>query len=71
MTDQDFSSAEKRQRFADTVNTLLRVGIIPIINENDVMSTRTTPLTDQVCLWSFFLAIQAKFASISHLDCSC
>ena len=47
MTDQDFSSREKRQQFSATVNTLLKIGIVPVLNENDVMSSRTTPLVDQ------------------------
>lgn len=33
-------------QFASTINTLLSIGIIPIINENDVMTNRETPLTD-------------------------
>ncbi|CEO96297.1 unnamed protein product (mitochondrion) [Plasmodiophora brassicae] len=44
--DSDFSSPEKRKSFASTINTLLSIGIIPIINENDVMTNRETPLTD-------------------------
>eukprot|EP00474_Spongospora_subterranea_P009660 CRZ10118.1 hypothetical protein [Spongospora subterranea] len=45
--DSNFNSPQKRQQFRSTMDTLLSVGIIPILNENDVMSGRETPLTDE------------------------
>jgi hypothetical protein len=48
VTEHDISSVEKRQQFADTVNTLLEIGIVPVINENDVVRSRPPSEDDQV-----------------------
>lgn len=45
-TDADFRVPLVRENMKQTVKTLLDVGIIPIINENDVISRRKTPLVD-------------------------
>eukprot|EP00005_Dracoamoeba_jomungandri_P003309 CAMPEP_0174255762 /NCGR_PEP_ID=MMETSP0439-20130205/5068_1 /TAXON_ID=0 /ORGANISM="Stereomyxa ramosa, Strain Chinc5" /LENGTH=722 /DNA_ID=CAMNT_0015338089 /DNA_START=37 /DNA_END=2205 /DNA_ORIENTATION=- len=47
VTDDDFSSEERRENLKETLNTLLKFGAVPIINENDVISTRKTPLRDE------------------------
>lgn len=44
--DSNFNSPQKRTQFKSTMETLLSLGIIPILNENDVMSGRELPLTD-------------------------
>lgn len=40
LTEDDFESASKRENLRDTLDTLLQLGMIPIINENDVISSR-------------------------------
>jgi len=47
VTDNDFRVAEARKYLRETIDTLLKWDIIPIINENDVISTRKTPLVDE------------------------
>ncbi|GLD96636.1 hypothetical protein PINS_up005319 [Pythium insidiosum] len=46
-SDADFRVPSVRENMKKTVRTLLDVGIIPVINENDVITRRKTPLTDQ------------------------
>jgi glutamate 5-kinase len=43
LLDDDFR--EKKSHIRDTLLDLMESGVIPIINENDVMSLRKTPLT--------------------------
>ncbi|KAF0687515.1 Aste57867_20754 [Aphanomyces stellatus] len=45
-SDTDFQVPQIRENVKQTILSLLQVGIIPIINENDVVSQRTVPLTD-------------------------
>ncbi|ETV70632.1 hypothetical protein, variant [Aphanomyces astaci] len=45
-SDTDFQVPETRENVKQTILSLLQVGIIPIINENDVVSQRKAPLTD-------------------------
>lgn len=40
VTEDDFDSEEKRSNLRRSLNILLNLGMIPIINENDVVSTR-------------------------------
>eukprot|EP00301_Raphidiophrys_heterophryoidea_P026012 c8867_g1_i2.p1 GENE.c8867_g1_i2~~c8867_g1_i2.p1 ORF type:complete len:554 (-),score=161.04 c8867_g1_i2:131-1792(-) len=47
VTDDDFLNDVSRNNFKNTVNNLLHHGVIPIINENDVVSLRSTPLRDE------------------------
>jgi delta-1-pyrroline-5-carboxylate synthetase len=47
LTDEDFLSEERRANLRNTIEELLNVGAIPILNENDVISTRKTPYTDE------------------------
>jgi len=47
VTDADFSNDASREAFRGTVNHLLGLGIVPILNENDAISTRHTPLRDE------------------------
>ncbi len=46
LTDEDFLSEERRANLRQTIEELLQAGAIPILNENDVISTRKTPYTD-------------------------
>jgi glutamate 5-kinase len=43
-SDADFRKPRVRENLKKTVRTLLGVGIIPVINENDVITARKTPL---------------------------
>ncbi|OQR93373.1 delta-1-pyrroline-5-carboxylate synthetase [Achlya hypogyna] len=45
-SDTDFRVPQIRANVKDTILALLKVGIIPVINENDVVSQRRVPLTD-------------------------
>lgn len=45
-SDADFRIPSVRENLKTTVRTLLDVGIIPVINENDVISRRKTPLIE-------------------------
>lgn len=40
LTDEDFLNAERRANLRDTINELIRLGAVPILNENDVISSR-------------------------------
>ena len=42
----DFADPVQRSNFSHTTQALLKVGVIPVINENDVMSRRETHLRD-------------------------
>eukprot|EP01084_Bolivina_argentea_P297062 511709_1 len=46
LTDDDFSIYERRQNVKNTINNLLEYNVVPILNENDVISTRKTPYRD-------------------------
>ena len=46
VTDEDFSSVQRRENVRKTLDQLMSVGIVPILNENDVISSRSTPLVD-------------------------
>ncbi|KAF1323868.1 Delta-1-pyrroline-5-carboxylate synthetase, partial [Globisporangium splendens] len=51
-SDADFRIPTVRQNLKKTVRTLLDVGIIPVINENDVITLRKTPLIqDKKIAW--------------------
>ncbi|RLN71426.1 hypothetical protein BBJ29_007262 [Phytophthora kernoviae] len=43
-SDADFREPRVRENLSRTLTTLLDVGIIPVINENDVITRRTAPL---------------------------
>ncbi|KAK1930728.1 Delta-1-pyrroline-5-carboxylate synthase 1 [Phytophthora citrophthora] len=43
-SDADFREPQVRENLKQTLRTLLDVGIIPVINENDVITRRTAPL---------------------------
>ncbi|GMF23843.1 unnamed protein product [Phytophthora lilii] len=43
-SDADFREPKVRENLKRTLRTLLDVGIIPVINENDVITRRTAPL---------------------------
>ena len=47
VTDADFRSAKRRKNLRVTLEHLLSLGVVPIINENDVISTRKTPTRDE------------------------
>ncbi|CAH0475475.1 unnamed protein product [Peronospora belbahrii] len=46
-SDADFREPQVRANLQQTVRALLDVGIIPVINENDVITRRTTPLMNE------------------------
>ena len=39
LTGSDVNDSERRQHFCDTMNRLMEMGVIPIINENDTVTT--------------------------------
>lgn len=47
VTDADFGSRKRRKNLRTTIDYLLSLGVVPIINENDVISTRKTPTRDE------------------------
>jgi len=47
LTDDDFQSSETRENLKRTLNRLLTAGIVPVLNENDVVSIRKTPVRDE------------------------
>nr|ALP82445.1 delta 1-pyrroline-5-carboxylate synthase [Lycoris radiata] len=46
VTDSDFKDSDFRKQLTETVNTLLRLKVIPVFNENDAISTRKAPYED-------------------------
>lgn len=44
LTDEDFSTRERYLSLRNTLNTLLEIGVIPIINENDAIATHDLKL---------------------------
>ncbi|CAH0492188.1 unnamed protein product [Peronospora farinosa] len=51
-SDADFREPQVRSNLQRTVRALLDVGIIPVINENDIITRRTTPLiTENKIAW--------------------
>eukprot|EP01087_Luapelamoeba_hula_P023602 TRINITY_DN869_c0_g2_i1.p1 TRINITY_DN869_c0_g2~~TRINITY_DN869_c0_g2_i1.p1 ORF type:complete len:780 (-),score=111.93 TRINITY_DN869_c0_g2_i1:7-2346(-) len=46
VTDSDFKNEMRIENLRMTINHLLGQGAVPILNENDVISTRSTPLRD-------------------------
>jgi glutamate 5-kinase len=47
LTEEDFSSRQRYLNLRHTLTTLLDMGVIPIINENDTVSTTELELTDR------------------------
>ncbi|KAG6584488.1 putative delta-1-pyrroline-5-carboxylate synthetase [Phytophthora cinnamomi] len=67
-SDADFREPQIRENLKRTLRTLLEVGIIPIINENDVITRRTAPLLsgDKMAWDNDSLA--SLFAQEMHVD---
>lgn len=63
VTKDNFDDPEKKQNINQTINTLLKNNIIPIINENDSVSTEEIQFGDNDQL----SAILAKNLSVDHL----
>lgn len=51
--DDDFQDEGKSKSFRKTLTELLKVGILPIVNENDVMTSRNVPVIaeDNLIFW--------------------
>jgi delta-1-pyrroline-5-carboxylate synthetase len=47
LTENDFKNIEIRKHVQETLEILLKWNVVPIINENDVISTRSTPIRDE------------------------
>jgi glutamate 5-kinase len=47
LTEEDFSSRKRYLNLRHTLTTLLEIGVIPIINENDTVSTTELEVTDR------------------------
>lgn len=67
-SDADFRIPAVRQNLTKTVRTLLEVGIIPVINENDVISSRQTPLMVQNKIAWDNDSLASLFARELHVD---
>ena len=59
LTADDFEDAAKYENFSNTLNRLLQLGALPIINENDTVSTAELGIGDNDTL-SALVAIGAK-----------
>ncbi|PON65660.1 Delta l-pyrroline-5-carboxylate synthetase [Trema orientale] len=46
VTDHDFRDKDFRKQLSETVNSLLTLKVVPILNENDAVSTRRAPYED-------------------------
>jgi len=46
VTNEDFQVEERRENLRDTIADLLSLGVLPILNENDVISTGKLPCRD-------------------------
>ncbi|PRP78365.1 gamma-glutamyl phosphate reductase [Planoprotostelium fungivorum] len=77
VTDDDFRIKDRRNNLRNTIDQLLKAGVIPVLNENDVTSHASTPLVglsessakkDFLCLWdNDSLACLTGLASNSNL----
>ena len=47
LTEEDFSNRKRYLNLRHTLMTLLEMGVIPIINENDTVSTTELEVTDR------------------------
>src|SRR5206468_11536731 len=47
LTEEDFSSRKRYLNLRHTLTTLLEMGVIPVINENDTVSTTELEITDR------------------------
>lgn len=47
LTEEDFSSRKRYLNLRHTLTTLLDMGVIPVINENDTVSTKELEITDR------------------------
>src|SRR5205814_10398729 len=47
LTEEDFSNRKRYLNLRHTLTTLLEMGVIPIINENDTVSTTELEVTDR------------------------
>ena len=59
LTGSDFSSEERHKNFENTINRLLDLGALPIINENDTVSTEEIKVGDNDTL-SSLVAVSVK-----------
>ena len=46
LTDDDFKFSERKSNLKQTLDRLMTYSVVPILNENDVISTRTEPYRD-------------------------
>lgn len=53
LTEDDFVTEKRTQYIKQTLNNLLQIKIVPILNENDVVTIRDTPVRDEndVIFW--------------------
>eukprot|EP01080_Neovahlkampfia_damariscottae_P009308 gene9308-1396_t len=47
LTDEDMKMKDRSESLTSTIEDLLSYGVVPVINENDAISTRTTPIRDE------------------------
>lgn len=51
LTEMDLHSKEKRKNLRETISTLLSLGIVPIVNENDVLGPQRANPHDKALFW--------------------
>ena len=59
LTGEDFNAPDRHGNFSNTVERLLQLGALPIINENDTVATEEIKVGDNDTL-SAFVAVSAK-----------
>ena len=59
VTSNDFADADFRKNLSATTEDLLTMNVVPVFNENDAISSRTTAevVSHSSCLYIFKLAI--------------
>lgn len=59
LTSEDVEDEDRKKNFENTLNTLLSMGVLPIINENDTVATREITLGDNDTLGGI-VAVSSK-----------
>lgn len=53
MTGEDFKNEERHENFSNTMSTLLELGVLPVINENDTVATDEIKVGDNDTLSAY------------------
>jgi len=55
VTDNDFRDPNFRSQLTETVNQLLDLKVVPVLNENDAVSTRKAPYEVCTVIYLFYI----------------